>query len=389
MTPYTSGTKVPATSLQGEKYLAFLPSPMRTDIVWQDPQVYSLLEEAGRYLGALDAYAKLVPEIDYFIESHIAKEAEQSSRIEGTRTTLEEVYLDAEDFTEPEKVNDREEVLNYIKAMNQAVARMNDPKEPPLSLRLVKDAHRTLLSGVRGHNRNPGRIRTVQNKIGGSNSGTLADAIFIPPRPEDVETVLADLERFWHNTDTSMPNLIKVAYAHYQFETIHPFDDGNGRIGRLIIVLQLISYGMLGRPVLYLSEYLEKNRQAYYDALMAVRENNNLEHWVKFFLIAVRDTAKKGRETLEAIIDLRESYTKRITNTPSAARQKHMTKLLAHLYRKPVITAQEVETLLSITKPTAHKIVNELAEARILKEKTGMQRHRVYTLHEYLQLFNQ
>lgn len=389
MEPYISGEKVPATSLQGERYLAFLPSSMRTDITWKDPLVYTLLEEAGRYLGELNAYSKLVPEIDYFIESHVAKEAELSSRIEGTKITLEEMYLDVEDLEAGESVNDREEVLNYITAMNQAVECILTPNHPPFSVRLVCDAHRALLAGVRGHNRNPGRIRTIQNKIGGSNSPTLADAIFIPPRPTDVESTLSNLEQFWHNNDPMMPNLIKVAYAHYQFETIHPFDDGNGRIGRLIVVLQLMSYGMLQSPVLYLSDYLEKNRQAYYDALMRVREHSDLEHWVKFFLIGIRDTAQKGRQTLEDIIDLRRSYEKRIERTASTSRQKLMKKLLPHLYRKPVITAQDVETLLSITKPTAHKIVNELTEAKILKEKTGMQRHRVYTLHEYLGLLNQ
>jgi Fic family protein len=388
MPPYSSGERVPATSLQGERYSAFLPSQMRTNIGWQDPQVYTLLEEAGRYLGELNAYSKLVPDIDYFIESHVAKEAEQSSRIEGTQTTLEEVYLDAADLEVEDKINDQKEVLNYIDAMNQSIEKMLAPNQPPLSLRLVCEAHRALLSGVRGHNKNPGRIRTTQNKIGGSKTPTLADATFIPPRPEDVERALTDLERFWHNTNPEMPNLIKVAYAHYQFETIHPFDDGNGRIGRLVIVLQLMSYGMLGRPVLYLSDYLEKNRQAYYDALMAVRENNNLEQWVKFFLIGISETSKKGRAVLEATIDLRNDYEKRIERTPSANRQKQMKKLLAHLYRKPVITAKEVETILGVTKPTAHKIVNELEAVKILKEKTGMERHRVYTLHEYLALFN-
>ena len=387
MNPYIAGKKVPASSLQGEQYLAFLPSQMRTDITWQDPQVYALLEEARGYLGELNAYAKLVPDIEYFISSHVAKEAEQSSRIEGTQTTLEDVYLDDEDLEQEEKINDRQEVQNYIEAMNQSVATMLAPNQPPLSLRLVCDAHRTLLSGVRGHNKNPGQIRTTQNKIGGSRD-TLADAIFIPPRPEDVQPALADLERFWHNADPAMPSLIKVAYAHYQFETIHPFDDGNGRIGRLIIVLQLISYGMLQRPVLYLSNYLEKNRQSYYDGLMEVRQNNNLEHWVKFFLIGVRDTAKQGRETLEAIIDLRRSYEQRITYTPSPRRQKQMIELLTHLYRKPVTTAQEVERLLNVSKPTAHTIVNELEQAKILKKKKDVERHRVYTLHEYLALFN-
>lgn len=388
MSNYISGKKVQAVSPSGERYSAFLPTPMRTDLSWSDPQTYVLLEAARGYLGELNAYANLVPNIDYFISSHVAKEAEQSSRIEGTSTTLEEVYLDEEDLADAEKVNDRREVLNYIDATNQSVEQMLAPNMPPLSLRLVCDAHKALLSGVRGHNKNPGRIRTVQNKIGGSRD-TLADAIFIPPLPAEVPSLLNDLEKFWHNDDEIMPNLIKVAYAHYQFETIHPFDDGNGRIGRLLIVLQLISYQMLQKPVLYLSEYFEQNRGAYYDALMRVRESNDLEHWVKFFLIGVRDTAKKARCTLEAIIALRQSYEQRITSSVSDRRQKYARMLLEHLYKKPLTTAQEVATLLSVSKPTAHALVDELVAARILKEKTGMTRNRVYTLHEYLKLFNQ
>lgn len=387
MEPFKSGTKVQTTSLQGEAYSAFLPTNLRTDLEWSDKQTYVLLEEARGYLGELNAYAKLVPDIDYFIESHVAKEAEQSSRIEGTNTTLEEVYLDEEDLQGEEQVNDQQEVRNYIDAMNFAVNSISTPNQPPLSLRLICDAHRALLSGVRGHNRNPGQVRTVQNKIGGSRE-TLADAVFIPPRPEDVPELLTDLENFWHNTNKEMPNLIKVAYAHYQFETIHPFDDGNGRIGRLTIVLQLMSYGMLNRPVLYISDYLEKNRAAYYDALMRVRESNDLEHWVKFFLIGVRDTAKKGRDTLEKIIELREMYETRIVGGLSQRRQKQGRELLTHLFKKPVITAKEVERTLNVSKPTAHKIVDEMTEANILREKTKMERNRVYTLHEYLALFN-
>jgi len=387
MEPFKSGTKVKTTSLQGEEYLAFLPTNLRTDLEWSDKQTYVLLEEARGYLGELNAYAKLVPNIDYFIESHVAKEAEQSSRIEGTNTTLEEVYLDEEDLHGEEKVNDQKEVRNYIDAMRLAVDSISAPNQPPLSLRLICDAHRALLSGVRGHNKNPGKIRKVQNKIGGSRE-TLADAVFIPPRPEDVPELLTDLENFWHNANQEMPSLIKVAYAHYQFETIHPFDDGNGRIGRLTIVLQLMSYGMLNHPVLYISDYLEKNRAAYYDALMRVRESDDLEHWIKFFLVGVRDTAKKGRDTLEKIIELRERYETRITGGLSSRRQEHGRELLAHLFKKPVITAQEVERILNVSKPTAHKIVDEMTEAKILREKTKMERNRVYTLHEYLALFN-
>lgn len=387
MTTFLSGGYVPAISLSGERYEAFQPTLLRTNVEWKDSQTYHLLEAARGYLGELNAYAKLVPDIDYFIASHVAKEAEQSSRIEGTSTTLEEVYLDEDDMPDQEKVHDRQEVLNYIKATNWAVEQIVTPNRPPLSLRLVCDTHKLLLAGVRGHRKHPGVIRTSQNKIGGSREH-LTDAVFIPPAPREVPALLDDLERFWHNQDTSMPNLLKVAYAHYQFETIHPFDDGNGRIGRLIIVLQMISYGMLDKPVLYLSEYFEKHRGAYYDALMRVRASNDLEHWVKFFLVGVRDTAHKARTTLEAIIDLRSAYDQRLMHALSQRRYKQAKTLLEYLYKKPVTTAQEVEKILSVTKPTAHALVNALVDARILKERTNMPRNRVYVLHEYLDLFN-
>lgn len=388
MEQFKAGKYVKAVSPKGERYSAFLPAHMRTDLAWNDPQLPALLEEARGYLGELNAYAKLVPNIDFFIESYVAREAEQSNRIEGGTTSLEEVYLEEEDFEDVEKVDDQKEVLNYIRAINEAVASMQTPGRPPLSLRLVYEAHRRLLAGVRGGDgQHPGRVRTVQNKIGGSR-GSLADAVFIPPTPDVVPGLLSDLEKFWHNTSPEMPTLIKVAYAHSQFETIHPFHDGNGRIGRLIIVLQLMSYGMLQLPVLYLSDYLEKNRGAYYDALTRVHDSHDLEHWVKFFLIGVRDTAKKGRETLESIIDLRKSYEERIEQYLSPRRAALARKLLEPLFKKPVVTAQEVEKLLSVSKPTAHAIVDELVTARILREKTGMKRNRIYTLHEYLALFN-
>jgi Fic family protein len=196
------------------------------------------------------------------------------------------------------------------------------------------------------------------------------------------------LEEFWHNKNLEIPDLIKVALSHYQFETIHPFEDGNGRIGRLIIILQFISYGMLQKPTLYLSEYFEKNRSAYYDALSRVRESGDMEHWIKFFLVGVAETAKKGKETLEKIIDLQKKYEGLIESYLGVKQQKLGKELLKHLFAKPVITAKDVELMLNVTKPTATSIVNKLSESNMLSERTGYKRNRVYALNEYLELFN-
>lgn len=384
---FKSGTKYKAETPNGHKYLAFLPESINKEFSWKDPQIDTLLEQARGWVGELNAYSKLVPNVEYFIQSHVAKEAEQSSRIEGTKTTLEELYLDKDDLADSEKVNDQEEVKNYIKALNGSVKELATEGGLPLCKRLVCNTHKILLSGVRGYSRNSGEIRKIQNKIGGGH-GTFEDAVFIPPTPDKVNDLLEDLENFWNNNDLQIPNLIKVALSHYQFETIHPFEDGNGRVGRLIIILQLISYKMLEKPTLYLSDYFEKNRPAYYDALSRVRESNDIEHWIKFFLIGVSETAKKGKETLEKIIDLRIKYEVLINGGIGTKKQKLARDLLIALFERPVVTAKDVEKLLNITKPTAHALVTDLQKIGILKEKTGLSRNRIFTLHEYLALFN-
>lgn len=383
---YIAGKKIRAISIHGEAYFAFLPESINKEFHWEDKKIDTLLESARGWLGELNAYSKLIPNVDFFIQSHVAKEAEQSSRIEGTKTTLEELYIEKEEFDDPEKVNDQEEVKNYIKALNESIETINNPEEIPLSMRLVSGAHKTLLSGVRGYKRHPGQVRTTQNKIGGS-AGTLKDAVFIPPTPETVTGLLDDLEKFWHNRSLEIPDLVKVALSHYQFETIHPFEDGNGRIGRLIIILQLISYNILQKPTLYLSDYFERNRSAYYDALSRVRESGDMEHWIKFFLVGVTETAKKGKETLEKIIDLQKKYEELIEGYLGIKQQKLGKELLKHLFAKPVVTAKDVESLLNVSKPTATALVKKLAEAKIFTERTGYKRNRVYVLHEYLGLF--
>ncbi len=368
------------THIQREQYKSFEPSLVNQGFVWHDPQIDLLLASAMRYLGELNAYSKLVPDVDFFIKMHIAKEATTSSMIEGTQTKFDEALL-PEIEIDPEKRDDWEEVQNYVKAINFATQELD---RLPLSVRLLKGAHKHLLSGVRGFSKHPGEIRTSQNWIGGS---SLADAVFIPPHHMGVSDYLSDLERFWHNNDLGIPDLVRIGISHYQFETIHPFLDGNGRIGRLLIVLHLISLGILQKPTLYISDYFEKHRPQYYDALSRVRESNDIEHWLKFFLNGIAQTAKNARETLERIIDLRARYESLITSSMTPQKQINAKELLRQAFSRPMFTIREVESMLSVSFPTASKLVRELVDLNILKEKTGMKKDRIFYLKEYVDLF--
>lgn len=360
------------------QYQSFEPSPINQAWTWEDARINLLLEQANRALGELNAFSLIVPDIDLFIAMHVVKEAQTSSRIEGTRTGMDEALLPEEEI-QPEKRDDWREVRNYIDAMDMAIGSL---QTLPLSNRLLRQTHEILMHGVRGEHKQPGEFRTSQNWIGGS---SLTDASFIPPHPAGVADLMSDLEKFWHNETITVPHLVRIALSHYQFETIHPFLDGNGRIGRLLIPLYLVSNGLLAKPSLYLSDFFERHRASYYDALTRVRLSHDLIQWVRFFLAGVAETAAKGRDVFRDILALRTDVEQTLLGLGKRAPLAR--QALNVLYRTPIVSAADLEKALQISTPTANALIRELIRGGVLVEMTGQQRGRVYVFDRYFNLF--
>lgn len=359
-------------------YRSFQPTLINRPWVIDNPEVQHLLSQADRQLGRLDMYSEYVPNIELFISMHVAKEATQSSRIEGTQTRIEDALLEREDVPS-EKRDDWEEVHNYIQAMNEAVTSLN---KLPFSSRLIKQSHRVLMQGVRGEHKQPGEYRTSQNWIGGA---TINDAVFVPPVHTSIPDLMSDLEHFVHNEDVFVPELIKIAIVHYQFETIHPFLDGNGRVGRLLITLYLVERGILKRPILYLSDFFERNRSLYYDNLMRVREKNDLVQWLKFFLVGIIETAKSGIRTFDAILKLQREMDELVEHL--GRRAENARKVIRSLYVRPLTDAERVAKVTDLSMTSAYKLIDEMERIGILTEITGAQRGRLYLFRRYVELF--
>lgn len=359
-------------------YKSFQPNLI--DKAWKldDMELIHLLGNADRQIGRLDMYSKYVPNLDMFIQMHVAKEATQSSKIEGTKTNIADAMMEKEDIAS-NRVDDWIEVHNYISAMNYGVERL---QHLPFSSRLIKDTHKVLLKGSRGEQKHPGNFRTSQNWIGGA---TINDAKFIPPVHTSIAELMSDLEKFAHNETAYFPELLKIALIHYQFETIHPFLDGNGRIGRLFITLYLVSKGILNQPILYLSDFFEKNRSNYFDNLMNVRERNDINHWFKFFLVGIIETATKGIETFDKILQLQKTIELKINTLGSRAANAQ--KVVHHLFQKPIINTAVIGKAADLSAASAYKLAKDMERLGIFIETTGGQRGKTYVFEEYLNLF--
>ena len=363
---------------QGYKYKYFVPAFINHPFSWEDDAISALLEKASLKLGELNSFSRFVPDIDIFISMHVLKEAVVSSRIEGTRTNIEEA-LEEEQPSEPEKRDDWLEVNNYVKAINSAIEEL---KSLPLSCRLIRDTHRILLSSGREERKTPGEFRISQNWIGGA---SIVDAVFVPPAANKLSDLLSDFEKFLNNEEINVPNLIKIAIAHYQFETIHPFLDGNGRMGRLLITLFLVSKGILDKPLLYLSAFFEKNRSLYYDKLTITREKNDLNQWIKFFLVGIIETAEEGTKTLEKIMQIKAKAENKILSFGRRAESAH--KLLEALFSKPMVSIKGVQTITNLSPKAAGELVSLFVDNELLHEVSNQQRNRAFAFTEYLDLF--
>jgi Fic family protein len=363
-------------------YRAFLPTPLPPEPpVRIDPELYGLLSQADRALGRLDGSIQTLPNPDLFVFMYVRKEAVLSSQIEGTQSSLNDLLAAEAELLSPAQPKDVAEVLNYVRAMNYGLERL---AELPLSVRLITEIHAELLRGVRGSRLTPGELRRSQNWIGPGGC-TLAEATFVPPPPDEVPAALSDLEKFLH-APSDLPVLVQIGLAHAQFETIHPFLDGNGRVGRLLIAFLLCQRQILLKPVLYLSHYFKRHRAAYYDRLQAVRDNGDWEGWISFFLRGVAEVSAEATETSRRILALREDHRRLVTaHLGRAAGNGH--RVLEHLFRRPILSVSDVRKVTGTTFPAANNLVSRLAEQGIIRETTGNKRNRLFRYEPYIALF--
>ena len=370
-----SGTYI--KQLSGEmQYKSFLPTPLqKVSLQEMDSDFYSLLAKTPRSLGRLDGISSRIPDIDLFVSMYVRKEALMSSQIEGTQATLDDI-LDPE--VEENQNADIADVLNYIRATNYAIARMD---ELPLCNRLLKETHEILLSGIRGGEKSPGEFRRSQNWIGPA-GGTIKNASFIPPSPEDMSSAMSELEKYINEYDDSLDILIQAALIHYQFETIHPFLDGNGRIGRLLITLFLCQREVLTQPVLYISYFLKQNRIEYYDRLMEVRNKGNYEQWVRFFIKAIYQTSEDATQTIDKLVALRDKNRAAINSVGRSS--KNVRKVFDYIEKSPIIDIRKTSAELTMPYSTVSRAVEKLCALGILQQTESVKRNRCFAYEEYL-----
>lgn len=363
-------------------YRAFIPAPLPpSPPIRLAGEVQSLLSRADLALGRLDGSIQTLPNPDLFVYMYVRKEAVLSSQIEGTQSSLQDLLSAEAQIFAPKRPRDVDEVVSYVRAMNHGLERLNDL---PVSVRLIREIHGELVTGVRGAHLAPGELRTTQNWIGPSGC-TLAEATFVPPPPETVPEALGALEGFIH-ADKTLPLLVKIGLAHAQFETIHPFLDGNGRVGRLLITFLLCENGVLQKPVLYLSHYFKRNRQSYYDLLQATRDRGAFEDWLRFFLTGIAEVSAEATDTARRILGLREQHRMTIADRLGrAAGNGH--KVLEHLFEHPIVSVAEIGHLIGITYAAANQLVERLSGLGLLAEITGQARNRRFRYDPYIALF--
>jgi len=364
-------------------YRAFMPAPLPPDPpVRVEGALQSLLARADRALGRLDGSILTLPHPDLFVAMYVRKEAVLSSQIEGTQSSLQDVLAAEARVLSADRPDDVDEVFNYIGAMNHGLGRL---ATLPVSVRLIREIHRRLLVGVRGQHRSPGELRTSQNWIGPGGC-SLAEATFVPPPPQEVPRLLGELEGFLHD-ESPLPLLIRIGLAHAQFETIHPFLDGNGRVGRLLITFLLCEKQVLLKPVLYLSHYFRGHRQRYYEHLQAVRDQGGWEAWLVFFLTGVIEVSQQATETARLILSLREHHRLVITETfGRAAGNGH--RVLEHLYQHPIIGVTAIQDLIQTSYPAANNLIAQFVRHGVLSEMTGQKRNRRFIYRDYIDLFH-